>query len=197
LTRAIEELYIFVPAKVGNSVNPAKFLIPQDSLSGGVPAQRPVAHDAPEARQKIRAFLSSSWSGLQEEFLDQPVISTVLARKGEFYHALLMRVGHVNEGNIDEVPEDIRDFIDRKDVRPFFYLPADAKVFCEKEFVNAYGDTKRVDRLIVFEDKVWVVDFKLSPSDEDSHQKQVQGYVELVRQFYPKHKVSGHILYLQ
>ena len=23
------------------------------------------------------------------------------------------------------------------------------KVFCEKEFVNAYGDTKRIDRLIV------------------------------------------------
>ena len=92
---------------------------------------------------------------------------------------------------------DIRSFINRKDARPFFYLPADVQVFCEKEFVNVYGDTKRIDRLIVFKDKVWIVDYKLSPGAEGEHQKQIDGYVELVRQFYPKHKVSGYVLYLQ
>ena len=146
---------------------------------------------------RIKPFVSNPWAGLQEEFLNQPAKSQVLAHKGEFYHALLMHVGHVNERNIDEVSEDIRDFINRKDVRPFFYLPIDVKVFCEKEFVNKYGDTKRIDRLIVLKDEVWVVDFKLSPSDEDKHQKQIQDYIELVQQFYPKHKVSGHILYLE
>ena len=35
LTRAIEELYVFVPARVGNTVNPAKFLIPEDCLVNG------------------------------------------------------------------------------------------------------------------------------------------------------------------
>ena len=44
LTRAIEELYIFVPSRVGNTVNPAKFLIPDDCLATGTPADRPVAH---------------------------------------------------------------------------------------------------------------------------------------------------------
>ena len=45
LTRAIEELYIFVPARVGNAVNPAKFLIPEDCLASGTPAERPAAHE--------------------------------------------------------------------------------------------------------------------------------------------------------
>jgi ATP-dependent helicase/nuclease subunit A len=196
LTRAIEELYVFVPSRVGNTVNPAIFLIPQDCRSTGAPAARPAAHEPSDAHQKILPFVSDPWLGLQEEFLNQPVKSVTLARRGEFYHALLMHVGHVNEGNIDEVPADIRDFINREEVRPFFYLPLDVKIFCEKEFVNVYGDTRRIDRLIVFEDKVWVVDFKLSPGAEGEHQKQLDGYVELVRQFYPKHKVSGHILYL-
>jgi ATP-dependent exoDNAse (exonuclease V) beta subunit len=196
LTRAIEELYVFVPSRVGNTVNPAMFLIPDDCRSTGTPAERPAAHELPDAHQKIKPFVSDPWSGLQEEFLSQPVKSASLARRGEFYHALLMHIGHINEDNIDEVPADVRDFINREDVRPFFYLPNDVRIFCEKEFVNAYGDTRRIDRLIVLKDEVWIVDFKLSPSAESEYQKQLNGYIELVRPFYPKHKVSGHILYL-
>jgi ATP-dependent helicase/nuclease subunit A len=211
LTRAIEELYIFVPAKVGNTVNPAKFLIPEDYLATGTPAERPAAHELPQAHQKIKAFVSDPWTGLQEDFLKQPAVSAVLARKGELYHALLMHIGQITGQNIDQVLKkavsrqggdsaellgEIRDFINREDVRPFFYLPDDAQIFCEKEFVNAYGDTKRMDRLIVLKDEVWIVDYKLSPGAEDEHQKQIEGYIELVKQFYPKYKVSGHILYL-
>ena len=40
------------------------------------------------------------------------------------------------------------------------------------------------------------VGYKLSSGVEGEHQKQIEGYIELVRQFYPKHKVSGHVLYL-
>ena len=221
LTRAIEELYIFVPARVGNAVNPAKFLIPDEILCCGMPAERPAAHEPLVAHQKIGPFVSDPWRGLREEFLNQPATSAVLARKGEFYHALLMHVGHVHENNVTqelkkacdsacrlfpppggegkgegEVLEGIRSFIDSEEARKFFYLPAAAKVFCEKEFVNPYGDTKRIDRLMVLEDEVWIVDYKLSPGAEGEHQKQIEGYIELVRQFYPKHKISGYILYL-
>ena len=213
LTRAIEELYVFVPARVGNSVNPAVFLIPEDILCSGIPADRPAAHERLEVHQKILPFIAAPWSGLQEEFLNRPAHSASLARRGEFYHALLMHVGYVNEGNIDEVLKkawdkacrifpspgflaDIRSFINRSDVRPFFYLPADAQVFCEKEFVNVYGDTKRIDRLIVLEREVWIVDYKLSPGAEAEHQKQIDEYVKLVRPFYPKHKILGRVLYL-
>jgi len=218
LTRAIEELYIFVPSRVGNIVNPAQFLIPEDCLQAGRPAQRPIFHEMPQAHQKILPFISDPWVGLKEEFLNRPARSASSARRGEFYHALLMHMGHIHESTEaqglktawdkacrsyappegqDVILADIKNFIDREDVRPFFYLPAHVQVFCEKEFVNKYGDTKRIDRLIVLEDEVWVVDFKLSPGAEGEHQKQINEYVEIVKQFYPKHKVSGHILYLQ
>jgi len=216
LTRAIEELYVFIPAKVGNTVNPAKFLIPEDSLIAGVPAERPTAHEEPPAHQRIKPFVSDPWIGLQEEFLNQPTKSVNLARVGEFYHAVLMHMGHINEANINEslknamgkaclqfpspggeiTFENILKFINRQDVRPFFYLPISTKVYCEKEFVNKYGDTKRIDRLIVLENEVQIIDFKLSPGAEGEHQKQIDGYIELLKQFYPKHKVTGQILYL-
>jgi ATP-dependent exoDNAse (exonuclease V) beta subunit len=219
LTRAIEELYVFVPSRVGNTVNPARFLIPQTSLSVGTPALRPAAHEKTKIHQKLKGFISAPWAGrLQEEFFDQPPVFAVLAQQGEFYHAVLMHVDRVNKDNVEFVlktackkacrrlapPGDIegcleilRHFLDRDDVYPFFYLPEDAEVYCEKEFVNAYGDTKRLDRLIVLEGEVWIVDYKMSAPAQPEHNKQMGGYVELVRQFYPKHKVTGSILYLQ
>ena len=56
LTRAIEELYVFVPARVGNTVNPAKFLIPEDCLSAGTPAERPAAHEHLASPSKDQTF---------------------------------------------------------------------------------------------------------------------------------------------
>jgi len=215
LTRAIEELYIFVPSRVGNTVNPARFLIPEDCLTAGIPSEHPTAHEELQVHHKIQPFVSDPWGSLKEEFLDQPATSAVLARRGEFYHAVLMHLGNIDESDVSmalqiawdkasrvfsfpsiDFLEDIRHFIDREDVRPYFYLPVDAKVYCEKEFVNAYGDTKRIDRLIVLKDEVWVIDYKLSPGAEGEYHKQMQGYIELIKQFYPKHKVSGHVLYL-
>jgi ATP-dependent helicase/nuclease subunit A len=216
LTRAVEELYIFVPSRVGNAVNPAMFLIPEDGLEAGTPVARPAAHEPPENRQKISPFVSDAWEGLQKEFSDQPA-SAVLARKGEFYHALLMHMGELSGGRTqalekawegacrlmapsaarEEVLADIAGFIDRPDVSPFFELPPDAQVFCEKEFVNAYGDSRRIDRLVVRQNEVMIADFKLSREAESAHRKQMKEYIELVQEFYPGRKVSGHILYLK
>ena len=229
LTRAIEELYIFVPGRVGNAVNAARFLIPEDCLGLGTLADRPLAHEVPEVHRKIGPFISEAWGHLQEEFLNQPEKSALLARRGEFYHAVLMHIGIVNDENAVQTVEKafekasllfpprcparggacgelhgggndvlihIHHFITRDDVRPFFYLPLDANVFCEKEFVNSLGDTKRIDRLVVLKDEVWIVDYKLFPGLAEEHQKQIRDYVTLVRQFYPKRKVSGQVLYI-
>ena len=215
LTRAVEELYVFVPSKVGNTVNPARFLIPEDCTGSGVPSERQATPGSGEMPWKIKPFVLSRWSGLQEEFLDHPAVSAQAARKGEYYHAVLMQVGRINEENAEQIVKEackingdvyqlngdvyqlIYSFINREEVRRFFYLPEEALVFCEKEFVNAYGDTKRIDRLIVLQDEVWVVDYKLSPGAEEENKKQMQGYLALVKQFYPEHKVSGHVVYIQ
>ncbi len=217
LTRAVEELYIFVPSRVNNAVNPARFLVPQDNLSKGEPSQGPVAHHPKQAGKKIKAFVADPWEGLEEELFKEPASSAALAQRGEFYHALLSHVGHVQEQGLDamlyqaweqacrlypspeaqeKIVEDMRHFINRDDVRRFFYLSEGTQVYCEKEFVNKYGDTRRIDRLIVLKDEAWVVDYKFSSGPQAQYQKQIEEYVELVKQFYPKHKVSGHILYL-
>ena len=85
LTRAIEELYIFVPARVGNTVNPAMFLIPEDILSRRNAGRASRGPRAVEVHQKIKPFVSDPWSGLQEEFLNQARKSAVLAHRGRHF----------------------------------------------------------------------------------------------------------------
>ncbi|MBF0512001.1 MAG: UvrD-helicase domain-containing protein [Candidatus Omnitrophica bacterium] len=216
LTRAIEELYVFVPLRAGIAVNPARFLIPEDCLSMGTPDKRAVSHEMGPVHQKIKPLILAPWRALYEETLNRPAQSVKKARLGEFYHALLMRIRHMNDKNIDQLIKkafdetsslfmnvsdlniltDLRSFITRVDVCPFFYLPKGVQVYCEKEFVNIYGDSKRIDRLIVLDNEVWIVDFKLSEAADEAHQKQINEYVDLIKPLYPRHKVSGHVLYL-
>lgn len=220
LTRAVEELYVFVPSRVGSAVNPAKFLIPPQCLAMGAPTVRQLAparaHGKERGSPRIAPFVSDAWSHLQQEFSDQPS-SAVLARQGEFYHAVLMNIldlGAGVAGAVDAAWEAacrllapcgergavlraMAEFLERADVRPFFEVPAQALVFCEKEFVNAAGDSRRIDRLIVEKERVRIVDFKLSPEGKEKHEKQMKEYVEIVREFYPGRQISGHILYFE
>ncbi len=196
LTRAIEELYIFIPMRSGNSVNNAWFLIPEECFNMGTPAVRPLTHETLQAHRRISSFVDDQWlPKLKEEFFSEQVVSAVAAHQGEVCHEFLSRVGNLSQTTI-ALPEEIRSFVESSNLKKFFYLPSDAKVFCEKEFVNAYGDTKRIDRLIIFSDKVWVIDYKTSHLGQGYHQNQVRDYIGLVKAFYSKYKVEAFIIYL-
>ncbi len=195
LTRAIEELYVFIPEKVGNSINHAQFLIPPEYLSLGVPAERPLTHEKVEVVHQLKTAVNDKWLvSLREEFLSQETMSVSAARQGEQCHELLMQVGNLSMGGV--VPKEIEPIVNAATLKHFFYLPAEAIIYCEKEFVNAYGDTKRIDRLIVLPNMVWVIDYKSSQLGSENHQSQMRGYIGLVKSFYPKHKVEGYLLYL-
>ncbi len=196
LTRAIEELYIFIPEKVGNSINQAKFLIPPEFFALGAPAERPLTHEALPTPHQLKTAVNDKWlASLREEFLNQETISAAAARQGEVYHALLMQVGNLAVGEVI-LPQEIEAIVNAGPLKQFFYLPREAVVYCEKEFVNAYGDTKRIDRLIVFPDVVWVIDYKSSQEGYERHRTQMQGYMELVKSFYPTQDVKGYLIYL-
>ena len=90
----------------------------------------------------------------------------------------------------------LTEFLKREDVRPLFWPPPGTQVICEQEIVNRFGDTRRMDRLLVSKGHALVVDFKTSRKDEAAHQKQIDEYVTLVAHLYPKHKVYGKIVYV-
>ena len=65
------------------------------------------------------------------------------------------------EKELDVYSARLKELIDHPQMKKFFYLSG-SRMFCEKEIVNGFGDTKRIDRLIISEKEAWVIDYKSS-----------------------------------
>jgi len=86
------------------------------------------------------------------------------------------------------------DFLKR--VASKFFLVPSERVFTEKEVLGSDGRVRRIDRLIVFEDRVEVVDFKWGEKKEKEHRAQIEDYMALLSQIYQGKRVRGFLIYL-
>ena len=68
-----------------------------------------------------------------------------------------------------------------------------ASVYCEQEMVATNGETLRPDRVVVFQNKVVVVDYKTG-KESPNHSKQVKEYKEELQRIYSM-PIEGYLLY--
>ncbi len=68
------------------------------------------------------------------------------------------------------------------------------EVINEKEFVDKFGNTIRIDKLIIKSDTVDIVDFKSSMYLEQSIKKQLINYKHVMEDIYPKKKVNTYVV---
>ncbi|HDI45724.1 MAG TPA: hypothetical protein ENF60_00115, partial [Candidatus Omnitrophica bacterium] len=99
---------------------------------------------------------------------------------------------HISQ--LNEYKQLIDRIVDDNAFRRFFYLDG-GRVYQEKEIVDSQGLTKRIDRLIIKDNEVWVVEYKTGiPLPE--YRDQVKEYMDIIKGIYPGYKVRGYILYL-
>ncbi|MBF0387083.1 MAG: UvrD-helicase domain-containing protein [Candidatus Omnitrophica bacterium] len=214
LTRAVCEMYVFVPPKSGNSHNMALDLIPKTALSVGLPA---VEYPRNSAREddlavEVNPPECRDWlSFLKDEFITADQASLPDRQLGIALHEALAKAGNIApagwEAFLDSVlpvpgPLTARiralllDFLRAPAVAALF-SPGDDQVFTEYEVVDRFGRTKRLDRLIVGKDQVVVVDFKTSRAAEEAGaQAQVQEYIRLLREIWPGRRIRGVLAYI-
>lgn len=218
LTRAEEELYVFVPKRAGTGFNFAQFLIPEGMLEWGRKAQRQkqAEHDTSVMRLPISGY--HDWIDyLKDEFQDADNLKNRDQRlKGDVIHYALSKVGNLDQVDtkacLDAALKQtavqyphLKDFssykrqmermIEEDDLRPFFAVP-DGEVWTEKEVVDSRGHARRLDRVIFKENEVWVVDFKSSKLGREESRRQMQEYILITRGMYPEKKVKGYLIYL-
>lgn len=219
LTRAKEELYGFIPKKVGASLNLVKYLLPENCYQSGHQLLKKAveAKKSKDVIMKLPASQCHDWIAyLKDEFLsEEELANRENRRRGELIHAIFSHIGSIKEGHADIVVKDalekaalyypyvddwkdlgqlVLNVLQSKTLGKFFYAP-DAQVLNETEIVNKFGQTKRIDRLIINKDAVWVIDYKSSRDETGKDIKQVKEYVELVSMLYAKN-VKGFIIYL-
>ena len=218
LTRAKHELYIFIPSKTSNKKNPACTLIPYETHERGSKREYKQPEEK-EERPLITLPVSqySDWLGiLKGEFIGHlQLVHREKILRGNILHFILSCIGNLHtedkdatlkaakekakpafpyEKGLDGYISIVRGLLEEEKFKPFFYVK-EGSVFQEKELVNSFGDTKRIDRLIVTPKEAWIVDYKSSRDEFETYKGQIIEYMNIVKPLYPKLKVRGFLIY--
>ena len=141
------------------------------------------------------------------------------ARLGQFYHKLLEGISALPEDlearllalarrhqalvpgrDINELAEQVKTLLERRDVAPFFAKVHGQSALCEAQLMGAGGELLRVDRLVRDGNLTTVLDFKTGRADDpqqtEQHQVQVREYLAALSGIFPGQKLVGRIVYL-
>jgi ATP-dependent exoDNAse (exonuclease V) beta subunit len=78
----------------------------------------------------------------------------------------------------------------------FFQPEENSVIYSEQEIVDPRGDTYKVDRIVMADDHIDVIDFKTGETHSQEHIEQVMRYGNLMKKMYPDKTVNRYLLYL-
>ena len=84
-----------------------------------------------------------------------------------------------------EVESAVRAVIESPALRRFFDLARYRNALNEVEYPSDDGEVRRIDRLVEFDDAVWVLDYKSGREEQPQHRVQIEEYRNAVRRLYP------------
>ena len=95
-----------------------------------------------------------------------------------------------------ELEKKVRQLLDDPRFKPFFFLSEGESVFPEKDVVDSRGNTRRIDRLIIRQDCVEIIDYKSSGEGLLEQRRQLAEYIDIVKEIYPDSEIRGVLIYL-
>ena len=96
-----------------------------------------------------------------------------------------------------EMKKTLKEFLSLKEVRQYFERSEKRKILREQDFVTQTGQLFRMDRVIVDETSIAVVDFKTGNDTlNDKYKEQVRNYISILSTIYAGKKISGALLYV-
>ena len=140
-------------------------------------------------------------------------------RKGEVYHRALELVeepsGRLNEeigrvfdrlekegtlsdfsaAETTEMKQHVAAFLEDQKIKEWFRTDEGRNISKEKNFIGRDGRLYRMDRLIVQDDRLTLVDFKTGR--EGDHRKQMKEYAEILGEVYPGKKIRVFIAHVE
>jgi len=221
LTRARDAMWVFLPHGAKRAANPLLSFFPEEVRSRGQMPKKEAGRSAglsPLPVVPIGLPAYGDWvPWLSDEFMDKGLLERRGAvRRGEVLHALLSWVADAADkeaaqlwaqvlergrprfpfvADWDDCEKTFVNVLTAERLKPFF-RPEEGDVFCEQEIAYRNGDIGRIDRVIVKEKEVWVVDYKSSRQEAQEGAAQVRRYAEAVGRVFAGRKVRGFLIYL-
>lgn len=180
-------------------------VVPPEQIKSGIPFSDSDSKDEELVWFKlIRTRVENPEDMVSDSFLK--------ALKGKVIHSVLAKLKGIEKERWKElVGEAIREHGAPKEPAQYidvleknfstsmfssFFSVEDAEFFSEKEIVTSGGALKRVDRFIVYKDRIVIVDFKTGQHKNKKHEDQVLEYGQVLGILYPHHKIEMYISYL-
>lgn len=138
------------------------------------------------------------------------VRNTPQQQHGIWLHALLQSLTDNNAAKKDELqqrlsisPADMQslwqqaqDILAAPQLARFFDAQQYRRAHNEMPYVNAHGELKRIDRLVEFEDEVWVLDYKLGDSENTArYRAQMLEYRTAMQTVYADKTVRSGLVF--
>jgi ATP-dependent exoDNAse (exonuclease V) beta subunit len=212
-TRAEDELYI-IGVQGKRSQFPIDLLQAMDSRVGSKNVPRPRSLETTQERMEIYhppdliqfPFAASQGLNLEER------------RRGEFIHRVLSFVDDLDESTDPELDRIIKrvndelktdyspaamkksllEFLNHKEISPYFRVVPGRIIKKEQDFSDPRGNLFRMDRVILEEGQISVIDFKTGADREAEREyiSQLKNYIRILKEIYPEKKVEGIIAYV-
>ncbi|MEW6002733.1 MAG: UvrD-helicase domain-containing protein [Nitrospirota bacterium] len=212
-TRAEEELYV-LGVKRENDRYPFDLLPANDFLPADKSQRVPTA--APE--RMLTFPLSHSHRLIHFSIHPEELINVKERMRGEFIHRILFFMDYVDEefeGELmriikrvkvergaecsdDEIRDTITELFKDENIREYFVKKPGREIKKEQEFVDGSGRLFRMDRVVLDQERVTVIDFKTGKEEdiEGKYVDQMKNYMRILRGVYPWKKVDGFIAYV-
>jgi ATP-dependent helicase/nuclease subunit A len=142
--------------------------------------------------------------------------ATIEQRRGTWMHALLQYLTPslnpspggggkqelqqrcaIPSGEMDALWQHAQALLEHASLQRFFDPQHYLEAHNEMSYVNARGELKRIDRLVEFNDEVWVLDYKTGDSaTSEPYHAQLTEYRIAMQTLYPAKKVCCALLFL-
>jgi ATP-dependent helicase/nuclease subunit A len=213
-TRAVYEFYGFISEKKNKEKSPISVLMPENIRLIGKKAT--YQSDKNENAKTIDLTLSKmkdftkiiSESALEIYGKDQKE----LLLRGKIIHYALSKILTYDTSEIDQKIENavnltmleysnedlvwlnpvLKKLLEKESIKKLF--DGSNEIYNEKEFVDSFGDTLRIDKLIVNADKIIIADFKTSVYNLETITSQMQKYLSVIREIYPEKPAECRVI---
>ena len=141
-------------------------------------------------------------------------VMTEPQRRGVWLHALLQHLAATDDttqeteravlqncigiptADMDALWQQAQQLLSSPSLARYFDTQQYLSACNEMLYVNAQGELKRIDRLVEFDDEVWVLDYKLGEStDASRHHAQMQEYKDAMQSVYSDKNVRCALLF--
>ncbi|MFA7400797.1 MAG: 3'-5' exonuclease, partial [Sideroxydans sp.] len=125
--------------------------------------------------------------------------STTHARVGEHSPQQRTELQHrlsIPSQEMDTLYQQAQHILNAPHLARFFDAAQYRNAHNEMPYINAKGELKRIDRLVEFDDEVWVLDYKLGDSEDAArHQAQMREYQVAMQSVYAGKTVKSALVF--